>query len=117
MPKKSDLDRFRETAIGSAGKLQSILHLVNRAIILLKETQTGKEKRAENLLKVRNILAQLERALNFREGGQAGGLFFIYDYLYDELTRGDDRAIATAIRMLSDLRDVYEAVRKKGAVE
>ena len=113
MPKKQKIDEFIETALGSAGKIQSLILLINRGIILLKEAGADPAKRNTNIVKTQNILAQLERALNFRQGKLAGNLFYIYDYIFDELSRRDDRGMDTAIRMLTQLRDTYTELHRK----
>ena len=113
MPKKNESETYKEIAIKSAGKLKSLLLLVNRAILLLKEAKEDKEKTRENIIKTQNILAQLEKALNFKEGDLAGDLFFIYDYLFAELNNMDDKAIDTSIKMLTDLKETFTAIQKR----
>ena len=113
MPRKSKTEEFIETALGSAGKLPSLILLINRAIILLKEAKTAPGLRRQNIVKTQNILAQLERALNYRKGKLSGNLFFIYDFLFDELTRGDEKGIDLSINMLMQLRDTYAELHKK----
>lgn len=113
MPKKAKIEEFLETALGSAGKLQTLILLVNRGIVLLKEAKVTPAVRQTNIVKTQNILAQLERALNFKKGKLAGNLFFIYDYLFDELSRRDSRGIDVSIRMLAQLRDTFTALQKQ----
>jgi flagellin-specific chaperone FliS len=113
MPKKSSYDEFLCAAFGSSGKLHTLILLIDRAIILLKEAQAAPGKRAENLVKAQNILAQLERALDFKRGKLSGNLFFIYDFIFDELSRRDSRGIRTALRLLGQLRDTYTELRKR----
>jgi flagellin-specific chaperone FliS len=113
MPRKSKTEEFIETALGSSGRLHSLILLLNRAIILLKEAKAVPGTRRENVIKAQNILAQMERSLNYRQGKQTGNLFFIYDYVFDELSRRDDRGIETALSMLTQLRDTYTELRKQ----
>ncbi len=113
MPKKAKVDQFIETALGSAGKIQSLILLLNRGIILLKEAKELPEKRNSAIVKTQNILAQLERALNFKRGKLAGNLFFIYDFIFDELSRRDARGIDTAINMMTQLRNTYSELCRK----
>ena len=110
---KNDIERYREMAIKSAGKLKSILMLLNRAIVYLKEIRENEALRSANITKAQNILAQLEQALNFDEGKLAGDLFFIFDYLFAELNRQDDNAVETSIKMLQDLKATFQAVQNK----
>ena len=113
MPRKHKIDEFIETALGSAGKLQSLIMLINRAIILLKESKAEPEKLNANIVKAQNILAQLERALNFKQGKLTPNLFFIYDYMFDELSRRDIQGIDTVLPILTQLRDAYTELHKK----
>jgi len=116
MALKSDFEKFRDTAIGSSGKIASILILIDRAKALLREAKEDVVKRETNIVKTQNILAQLEMALNFREGAEASNLFLVYDFLFEELDKRDDHAIDTCDHMLTELRETLAAVKRRGAV-
>ena len=111
--RKTPLEQFLNTAIGTSGTLASLLLLVDRAIVLLKESQQDVGARPENLRKVRNILAQLQMALNFKAGDVPRNLFFLYDYLYEELQVGDDLSLDGSLRLLGQLRDTLAELKRK----
>ncbi|MFH0919477.1 MAG: flagellar export chaperone FliS [Fibrobacterota bacterium] len=113
MPSKPTAQIYRESDIKTAGKLKSLLLLFDRALVLLHEARDNEKKRGPNIVKVQNILAQFEHSLDFESGGLAGDLFFLYDYLFEELQRRDERAIDTALRMVGDLRTAFAAVCRK----
>ncbi|OGJ93434.1 MAG: hypothetical protein A2350_13085 [Candidatus Raymondbacteria bacterium RifOxyB12_full_50_8] len=113
MAQEKKIDLYKKVAITSAGKLPSIVLLVDRAVILLKEAREDDEKRQANIIKTQNILAQLERALDFDAGDVAGSLFFIYDYLFAELNNRDDQALDTATKMLGELQETFKKIGKK----
>lgn len=111
-PKKDETEQYREISIKSAGKLKSILLLVDRAILLLNQAKEDESLVPANIVKVQNILAQLERALNFKRGTSAGDLFFVYDYLFVELNNRDEQSINTSLNMLRDLKDIFLTIQK-----
>ena len=113
MAKKEPVEKFIRTAIGSAGTISSIILLINKAIILLKESQLKPEMRAENNRRIRNILAQLQLALNYSEGTSADSLFSLYDYLYEEMLIGDDQSLASAERLLVQLKETFIELKLK----
>lgn len=106
-------EEYRKRDILTAGKLKSLLLLLNRALLLLKEAGRDPARRNVNIVKTQNILAQLERALDFRQGELAGQLFYLFDYIFAELSNRDDRAVATAINMLTTLKDTFTALSRK----
>jgi flagellin-specific chaperone FliS len=113
MPAKNKVILYKETDIKTAGKLKSLLLLVDRGITLLTEAKENAGVRSGHIVKVQNILAQLEQMLNFDRGPQAGDLFFVYDYLFEELQNRDERGIETTLRMLTELRDTFKALSRK----
>jgi flagellin-specific chaperone FliS len=113
MPRKEPIEKFMRTAIGSAGTISSIILLIDKAIVLLKEMCVSPEKRTENNRRIRNILAQLQMALNYSEGSSADSLFTLYDYLYEEMLIGDEQSIASAEKLLIQLKETFKELKKK----
>ncbi len=113
MPLRQKIDQFLSTAIGSSGKLTSHIVLMEKAILLIKSMRENDEAKAENCRRVRNILAQLQMALNYREGTSADSLFTLYDYLYDEITIGDDMALNSAETLLDQLKNTLLEINRK----
>jgi len=113
MPEKNKAIYYKEIDIKTAGKLKSLLLLFDRALVLLKQAKESPEKRNAIIVQTQNILAQLEQSLDFNRGGLAGDLFFVFDFLFEDLQRRDERAVDTALKMISGLRGAFAALSRK----
>ena len=110
MPPTDPVKLYQEVAALSAGKLKSVLLLMDRAVLLLKEAQADTALRPTHTVKVQNILAELERSLNVKEGDQAKALFVLFDYVFAALNQRNERAIETALKFLTPLRDTLKKI-------
>jgi flagellin-specific chaperone FliS len=63
-------------------------------------------------IKAQNILAQLERSL-VRDTALAQSLFYLYDYCFVLLLRGDDEDLTNAGAVLAVLRDTFAVLYKR----
>ena len=113
MPKKEKIQEFIETAIGSSGPIASILLLIDKAIVLIRNSRENPGAAIENNRRTRNIIAQLQMALNYREGTSTDSLFTLYDYLYEELLIGDEQSLDSAEKLLVQLRDTFAELKRK----
>jgi flagellin-specific chaperone FliS len=104
MPLPDPPEVYRKMSAVSAGKLKSVLLLMDRAVLLLKEARADPALLSGHAVKIQNILAQLEQAINFREGPQSRELFALFDYLFQEIGRRDGQAVETALVFLTKLR-------------
>ena len=117
MAKKQKVEEFITTALGSSGPMATIILLIDKAIILIKEMKENPESRSNNSRRVRNILAQLQMALNYTEGRDTVGLFTLYDYLYQEMQIADDLALDSAEKLLIQLRTTFKELKKRIIIE
>ncbi|MBL8026348.1 MAG: flagellar protein FliS [Fibrobacteres bacterium] len=113
MPKKEKIEEFINTALGSSGTMASIILLIDKAIILIKEIREKPEAQNENSRRVRNILAQLQMALNYSEGKDTESLFTLYDYLFQEMQIGDAHSLDSAQKLLTQLRSTFKELKKR----
>ena len=66
-------------------------------------------QRRENLRKAQNILAQLEAALK-DDDVVAQGLFYIYDYAYTLLIRGNNDDCDKAVELLDVISETFRNI-------
>lgn len=94
--------------IETASRNKRIVLLHVRCVDLIKWAQDmSAVERRDYLRKAQNILAQLEAAL--RDGDNvAQGLFYIYDYAYMLLNRGNNDDCRKAEEVLTVIRDTFK---------
>ncbi len=117
------LAQYRRTDVETAGKLDLVLMCYENAIRFLKQAKghyesNAFEEKARALQKVLDIISELKGALNLEKGQKiALNLDAIYDYLLTSLLEGDIRrdlnAFESAIRIMADLKEAWEAIASR----
>lgn len=98
-----------ETA--STQKKLTMLHEKCVVLIIKAIAGSGLERRM-HLDSAQNILAQFQSALRI-EDSVSQGLFFIYDYSYVLLERGDSENCKKAMEVMSVIRDTFKQLLLK----
>lgn len=117
------LKQYRQTQINTTPKEQILLMLYDGAVRFLHLAKEGLaekniEKTHNNIIKVQNIITELESALDMQNGGEfAQNLFALYEFISRQLTEANIRknadALELAIKHVTELRDTWrEAVKK-----
>lgn len=99
---------YNKMQVETASKNKQIVLLHMRCVDLIRWARDRSAiERREYLRKAQNILAQLEAAL--RDGDPvAQGLYYIYDYSYILLQRGNNDDCQKAEEVLSVLCDTFK---------
>lgn len=113
MPEPSKTDLYKLRDLQSAGKVKSVILLLEGCLLRCKQAREDQAGRTERLRQARNILSQLELSVNLKAGDAAKNLFFLYDYVYDRLDAGAGADLQIAINMLRDMIAIMKDVAKK----
>jgi len=123
---------YQNSRVLTAGKVGTVLVLLERAHLLLLEAKQpsaflgrSQEKtkntlivdtespgtliQREKLVKVQNIMAQLQMGLNRRGGQSASAFFELYDFIWEACERGTPRALNNALFATESLLDLIRA--------
>ena len=89
---------YRRSQIMTAGKVKSIQMLLRHLKNKLNQIDMNNpdENLEKDLLNCRNIVAQLEMALNFRQGTASQDIFDLYELIYMALEQPTKKSIKTA---------------------
>jgi flagellar secretion chaperone FliS len=123
------LASYQSVAVATASPGKLILMLFDGALRFLKAAEEGFEveglrERQEaihnNLIKAQNIISELQRCLNLREGGDfAINLFRLYDFMNTRLmeanVRKESENIRIVARLLGEVRDAWEQMLREQA--
>ncbi len=94
--------------IETASRQKRIYMLHEKCVDLIQIAYTKEEsEKRDNLDKAQNILAQFQSALRI-EDNVSQSLFYIYDYSYILLEKGDKESCLKAIQVMSTLRDTFK---------
>ena len=102
---------FREQA-ETAPKSKAICMLHDRCMFFLLKTLTVSREKQFFLIKAQNILAQLQLALRISDS-VSRGLFYLYDYCYLCLERGDDQNINNSLEIIGILSETFRKLSKR----
>ena len=103
MSKLNRAVEYSEMQLQTAGKLKSLQLLHAGAVRFLKMAVSEPETRNENIVKVGNIITQLQISLRLGEEDLAEVLFYLYDYIYSLLDKGDEESLQNAIMVFDHL--------------
>jgi flagellar protein FliS len=121
------LASYQSVAVATASPGKLILMLFDGALRFLRAAEDGfkvkgvrerQEAVHNNLLKAQNIIAELQRCLNLREGGDfAINLFRLYDFMNTRLieanVRKEPENIRVVLRLLGEVRDAWEQMLRE----
>jgi flagellar protein FliS len=123
------LASYQAVAIATASPGKLILMLFDGALRFLHTAEDGfnlpglrerQEVVHNNLLRAQNIISELQRSLNLREGGDfAINLFRLYDFMNTRLmeanVRKEPENIRVVVRLLGEVRDAWDQMLREQA--
>jgi flagellar secretion chaperone FliS len=124
------LASYRSVSVDTASPGKLILMLFDGALRFLHVAEDGfretdprvrQETIHNNLIKTQNIIMELQRCLNVRDGGDfAVNMFRLYDFmltrLIDANTKKDPEGVRVVIRLLGEVRGAWdEMLQQQGA--
>ncbi len=124
------LASYRTLQVDTASPGKLILMLFDGALRFLHMAEDGfrqddprvrQEMIHNNLIKTQNIILELQRSLNVRDGGDfAVNMFRIYDFMLTRLieanTKKDAEGIRVVIQLLGEIRGAWdEMLQQQGA--
>jgi flagellar biosynthetic protein FliS len=105
-------DYYFRTQIETASKGKIICMLHERCIFFLLKIHSEAAEKKFFLLKVQNILTQLQLALRIQDP-ISQSLFYLYDYCYLCLEHGNEQDISNAIEILGMLYNTFRQLARK----
>ena len=122
MTNAKKLASYRTIAVDTATPGKLILMLYDGALRFLHAAEQGfqmeslsarQETVHNNLIKAQNVISELQRCLNIREGGDVAiNLFRLYDFmntrLMDANVRKQPENIRIVAQLLGEIRDAWE---------
>lgn len=122
---------YQSVAIATASPGKLILMLLDGAVRFLHAAEdgckiTGLRERQEavhnNLLRAQNIVSELQRCLNLREGGDfAINMFRLYDFMNTRLMEANARKepenIRVVLRLLGEIRAAWDQMLREQSVD
>ncbi len=115
------MDKFRSTDVAeyysrkqieTASKSKKICMLHERCVYLLLQSNEVTSKKPLLLIKVQNILSQLQLSLILHDP-IAQSLFYLYDYCYLCLERGNVQDIKNTLEILEILKNTFQKLLKR----
>lgn len=125
------LASYKTVAVDTASPGKLILMLFDGALRFMRAAEIGfeidcprrqQEAVHNNLIRAQEIIQELQRALNLREGGEfAANMFRLYDFMGARLMEAnlkkEPENIRVVARLLVQIRDAWEQMlREQGAV-
>jgi flagellin-specific chaperone FliS len=100
---------YARSRIETAGHKQAIYLLHEKCVHLATKALYFSDNRRQNLDKAQNILAQLQACL-IVDDLVSQSLFYLYDFVYATLERGDIADIRSALAVLISLRNTFQTL-------
>lgn len=121
------LASYQSVAVATASPGKLILMLFDGALRFLHAAENGfkapgiRERQEivhNNLLRAQNIISELQRCLNLRDGGEfAINLFRLYDFMNTRLreanVRKEPQNIRVVQRLLGDVREAWDQMLRE----
>lgn len=104
--------QYARVRVETAPVRMAIYLLHEKCVHLVGQARIYQQKREELLTKSQNILAQLQSSLKI-EDSVSESLYYLYDYCWTLLDRGEDDDLSNAQAVLSPLRNTFYVLLKK----
>ncbi|HHW71865.1 MAG TPA: flagellar export chaperone FliS [Firmicutes bacterium] len=110
---------YRQTQVSTASPGELLIMLFDGAIRFGRQAQEHikrgeMEAASQKLIRVQDIVSELNFALDLRVGDIAENLQQLYEYIYERLVKAnikkDVDAIEEALHLLSELKETWEQV-------
>lgn len=95
-PKQYSLDRYKLDKIMSAGKIQTMVYLLEKAKSLILEYQEN-VSHTHSLFKAQDIIAQLQWSLNYRNVPECLILFELLDLMWLGLEKNSEKSVENTL--------------------
>jgi flagellin-specific chaperone FliS len=107
--------KYEHSNAMTAGRVQTILLLLKKAKELVRSVNLDKIlESGEKIRHTKNIIAQLEMSLNFRDGLLADEIMELYELIYRALENSTEKSLKNAYFLLGHFKETLEiAVSKK----
>ncbi|MFP4521115.1 MAG: flagellar protein FliS [Fibrobacterota bacterium] len=115
MSLNDNYDKYKKVNILSAGKIKSLQLLVEKALAECRLAVADRDKSAEILANVRDIMVQLQMALDLDNGDVPRNLFFLYDYIYECAEENTSESLNKAVTILKRIREMLLEIERKKA--
>jgi flagellin-specific chaperone FliS len=103
-------EHYTRVQILTASRQKQIAMMHEKCVVDIARAMDESGPQRKKLLdNAQNILAQFQSALRI-EDNVSEGLFYIYDYAYMLLERGEDSDCVKAVEVLSVIRDTFKAL-------
>jgi len=103
---------YFKTHIETASHRKAIYLLHERCVFCLMKNLFVSQKKSDAFLGVQTILSHLQWSLSLNDT-ISKGLFYLYDYCLLCLRRGNEKDIASALEILTILRDTFKKLLKR----
>ena len=127
MIRSSNSQSYRTLAVETAGPGRLILMLFDGALRFLNAAEAGfelEDLRARNeainnnLIRVQNIVTELQRCLDLKQGGDfAGNMYALYDFMNTQIMEANlgkkVEPVRTVARLLGEIRDSWQEMLEK----
>lgn len=121
------LASYKTVSVDTASPGKLILMLFDGALRFLRTAEDGfrlecprtrQETIHNNLIKAQNIVAELQRCLNFREGGEFSiNMFRLYDFMNAQImeanVKKEPENIRVVLRLLGEIRDAWDQMLRE----
>jgi flagellin-specific chaperone FliS len=105
-------DQYFRSQIDTASKRKAICMLHDRCMFFLLKTLSTSNEKPVLLIKAQNILSQLQLSLLIHDA-VSQSLFYLYDYCYLCLERGEQQDIGNSLEIIGILRDTFKKLSKR----
>jgi Flagellin-specific chaperone FliS len=112
-PAQADVaEYYTKIQIETASKKKAVYMLHERCIFFLLKAQAVPDKKKFYCAKAQNILSQLQASLKISDS-ISQGIFYLYDYCYVILGRGNDSDLANALEIINILNSAFHSLLRR----
>jgi flagellar biosynthetic protein FliS len=112
-PAQSDIaEYYTKVQIETASKNKAIYMLHERCMFFVLKAQSAPDNKMFYCAKAQNILSQLQTSLQI-DDSISQGIFYLYDYCYVILGRGNDSDLANALEILNILSSAFRRLLRR----
>ena len=115
MPSSTQADvaeYYTKVQIETASKKKAVLMLHERCMFFVLKAQSTPDKKKTFCAKAQNILSQLQASLKINDS-ISQGIFYLYDYCYVILGRGNDSDLANALEIINILNSAFRRLVRR----
>ncbi|MGB7569900.1 MAG: flagellar protein FliS [Chitinivibrionales bacterium] len=103
---------YTKVQIETASKKKAVYMLHERCAFFILKAQSTPGKKKFYCIKAQNILSQLQSSLRITDS-ISRGIFYLYDYCYVILDRGNDADLANALEIINVLNGAFRRLLRR----